>query len=106
MFDISHVLIIDNPDISSFLTRSCPIIKRYNASRIEGVEALLKLPKKKKINDYLGADNTELLTVNIDDIPIYELNENDMRPMYVRRIDIKTEHVNKTAVCILKTESS
>jgi hypothetical protein len=37
IFEVTHVLIIDNPDISSFLTRNCPSIHRFNASKIEGV---------------------------------------------------------------------
>lgn len=37
IFDITHVLIIDSPDISSFLTRNCPNIQRFNTSKIEGV---------------------------------------------------------------------
>lgn len=53
MYEITHVLIVNSPDISSFLTRSCPNIQRCNAPRLEGVDALLKLPKRKKLNQYL-----------------------------------------------------
>lgn len=34
IFEITHVLIIDNPDISSFLTRNCLAVQRFNASKI------------------------------------------------------------------------
>jgi hypothetical protein len=33
-FEITHVVIIDNPDISSFLTRNCPNIQRFNTSKL------------------------------------------------------------------------
>jgi hypothetical protein len=100
------VLIIDNPDISSYLTRNCPNVQRFNASKIEGVENLLKLQKKNKLNRYFGSDQFELIKLRIDDVTLYELIESENKSAYVRKIDIKTELVNKTAVSILNCESS
>jgi hypothetical protein len=37
IFDITHVLIIDNPDLSSYLSRNCPNVHKYVASKLEGV---------------------------------------------------------------------
>lgn len=34
IFDITHVLIIDNPDLSNYLTRNCPNVQKYVAPRI------------------------------------------------------------------------
>lgn len=65
IFEITHVLIIDNPDISSFLTRNCPAVQRFNASKIEGIDSLLKLQKKNKLNRYFGSDQYELVKLKI-----------------------------------------
>ena len=37
IFDITHVLIIDNPDLSSFISRNCPEIQKEVAPKIEGI---------------------------------------------------------------------
>ena len=105
IFEVTHVLIIDSPDISSFLTRNCPAVQRFNASKIEGVDSLLKLQKKNKLNRYFGADQHELLRLTIAEVTLYELIESENKPAYVRQVDIKTELVNKTAVSILNCDS-
>lgn len=71
MFEVTHVLIIDNPDLSSYLTRNCPNIVRTNASKIEGVENLLKLQKKNKINRYFGGEQPETLKLPIEEVVLY-----------------------------------
>lgn len=106
IFEVTHVLIIDSPDISSFLTRNCPAVQRFNASRIEGIDSLLKLQKKNKLNRYFGADHCEPLRLRIEEVTLYELIESENRSAYVRQIDIRTELVNKTAVSILNCEST
>lgn len=104
VFEVTHVLIIDNPDISSFLTRNCPSVHRFNASRIEGVENLLKLQKRNKLTRYFGAEQPEALKLRIEEVTLYELIEADNRSAYVRPIDLRTELVNKTAVAVLNCE--
>ncbi len=37
IFDISHVVIVDSPDLSGFISKNCPAIQKYNVPRIEGV---------------------------------------------------------------------
>lgn len=106
IFEVTHVLIIDSPDISNYLTRNCPSIIRFNASKIEGVENLLKLQKKNKLNRYFGGEQFELIKLNIKEVTLYELIESENKTAYVREIDIKTELVNKTAVSILNCEST
>jgi hypothetical protein len=71
MFEVTHVLIIDNPDLSSYLTRNCPNIVRTNASKIEGVENLLKLQKKNKISRYFGGEQPETLKLRIEEVVLY-----------------------------------
>lgn len=90
IFEVTHVLIIDSPDISSFLTRNCPTVQRFNASRIEGVDSLLKLQKKNKLSRYFGADHCEPLRLRIEEVTLYELIESENKSAYVRQIDIKT----------------
>ena len=65
IFEVTHVLIIDNPDISSFLTRNCPNVQRSNASKIEGVENLLTLQKKNKLTRYFGGEQAETVRLKI-----------------------------------------
>jgi hypothetical protein len=71
IFDITHVLCIDNSDISSYLMRNCPNIQKVNASKIEGVENLLKLQKKNKLSRYFGCDQHELVKLRIEDVTLY-----------------------------------
>lgn len=75
-------------------------------SKLEGVDTLLKLPKKNKLVRYFGTDLNDLktITVRIEEVVLYELIEGEHKSAYVRRIDIKTEHVNKTAVSILSAK--
>lgn len=104
VFEVTHVLIIDSPDISSFLTRNCPAVHRFNASRLEGVDSLLKLQKKNKLSRYFGAEACELLRLRIEEVTLYELIESENRSAYVRQVDLRTELVNKTAVSVLNCE--
>jgi hypothetical protein len=55
IFGISHVLVVDNPDLSNFISRSCPGVEKFVAPRIEGVENLAKLPRTTKIMRYFGS---------------------------------------------------
>lgn len=54
IFGISHVLIIDNPDLSNYIERSCAGVAKFVAPRIEGVENLYRLSKVTKIMRYFG----------------------------------------------------
>lgn len=54
IFDITHVLIIDNPDLSGFISRNCPDIQKEVAPKMEGIDNLLKLPKTPKVKSFIG----------------------------------------------------
>jgi hypothetical protein len=107
-FEITHVVVIDNPDISSFLHRkfqNSPL-QRHNISKLEGVEALLKGPKKNKILRYFGNDPTEFVTAPLAQVVLFELVEPEHQNARVRLIDLRTELVNKTAISILTAKSN
>jgi hypothetical protein len=73
IFEITHVLIVDNPDISSFISRNCPNIQKYMAPKIEGVENLNKLPRKTKIMRYFGSEPTKEEKMSFQDVTLYEI---------------------------------
>lgn len=37
IFQITHVLVVDNPDLSNFISRNCPGVEKFVALRLEGV---------------------------------------------------------------------
>ena len=66
IFGIQHVLVIDNPDLSSFVSRNCPDVQKWIAPKIEGVENMSKLTKATKIKTYLGGSDSQQVTMPID----------------------------------------
>jgi hypothetical protein len=104
IFEITHVLIIDSPDLSGFISRNCPGIQKEVAPRIEGIDNLFRLPKKNKVKSYFGENPLTQEKISFEEAILYELIEEEHRLPYVRRIDIRTELVNKTGVAVMTAE--
>lgn len=105
IFGITHVLVIDNPDLSSFISRNCPDIIKEVAPKLEGIDNLSKLPKSTKIKNYFGEHKVVTEKLSFEEAIVYEIIEEEHRSPYVRTVDIRTELVNKTGVAILEAES-
>ena len=54
IFDITHVLIVDNPDLSGYISRSCLELQKEVAPKMEGIDNLLKLPRTPKVKAFIG----------------------------------------------------
>ena len=59
IFEITHALIIDSPDLSSFVARNCPNVIKEVAPKIEGIDNMAKLTKATKVKTYLGGTEIE-----------------------------------------------
>ena len=65
------MLIIDNPDLSSYISRNCPDIQKEVAPKIEGIENMSKLTRDTKIKMFLGGVGVEQDVMPIDDVVLY-----------------------------------
>ena len=94
-------MIIDSPDLSSFVARNCPGVTKEIAPKIEGIDNMARLTRATKVKTYLGGSEIQQEKLAIDEVLLYEVMEEDHREPYVRRVDIRTELVNKTGIAII-----